>query len=305
MTAGIWVCIALGGVLIALILLLYIRYANVKQTTKSIAQDLAQHQMQPVRLAAPDKEFEKLLLQVNALIEYTGQTKVDADGKEIALRDEFARATHDLRTPLTSILGYLQLAQKEETDDATKAEYMRIAYERAQNLQMRIDGLYEITKLEAQNETELARVNLRTILLDLTAAYYFDFNEENRSIELEMPEQITDIYADAEAVKRILDNVYKNALLHGVGNVWVHVVQSAEHITIEISNKTMGLKHEHMPHLFDRFYTADISRSKGNSGLGLSIVRALVLQMGGEGEALLENDVFTMRLVLPKAKHWQ
>ena len=305
MTAGIWLCIALGGVLVALILLLYIRYANVKQATKSIAKDLQLNQMQPVRLAAPDKDFEKLLLQVNALIEYCGQTKVNAEQKEVALRDEFARATHDLRTPLTSILGYLQLAQKEETGNATKAEYMRIAYERAQNLQMRIDGLYEITKLEAQNEAELARVHLQTILLDLAAAYYFDFNEAGRAMHIKMPEHVSEIYAEEEAVKRILDNLYKNALLHGEGDVWVNALESTDHITVEITNQAQELKNEHMPHLFDRFYTVDMSRAKGNSGLGLSIVRALTLQMGGEVEALLQNGMFTIRLVLSKAKPWQ
>ena len=305
MSAVIWLSIFFGSGALVLFVLLYIRFVNVKQATKSIAQDLQQHQMQPVRLAAPDKDFEKLLLQVNALIEYCGQTKVNAEQKEAALRDEFARATHDLRTPLTSILGYLQLAQKEQTDSATKAEYMRIAFERAQNLQMRIDGLYEITKLEAQNEAELARVNLQTILLDLTAAYYFDFNEAGRAMHIEMPEQVSDIYAEEEAVKRILDNLYKNAWLHGVGDVWVNVFENAAHITVEIVNKTEELKKEHMPHLFDRFYTVDMSRAKGNSGLGLSIVRALTLQMGGEVETLLQNNMFTIRLVLPKAKPWQ
>ncbi len=248
-----------------------------------------------LRLSVPGSAEEELLEAVNGLLELRQSERAAFRRQENDLRRQIANVSHDLRTPLTSILGYLQLLEGENLTEAERREYLGIVKERSQALQALITSFYDLTRLEG-GEYPLARepVDLRRMLGDLIAAFYGDFTQKGMEVNAHLANHAPAVYADANAVTRVFTNLIGNALKHGNGTMTVLLYLDRNRVITSFSNEAPGLKIEDVAHLFDRFYTADKMRSGQNSGLGLAIVKALVEQMGHRVAASLNNGIFTV-----------
>ncbi|MPM15968.1 Adaptive-response sensory-kinase SasA [bioreactor metagenome] len=248
-----------------------------------------------LRLSVPGSAEEELLEAVNGLLELRRSERAAFRRQENDLRRQIANVSHDLRTPLTSILGYLQLLEGENLTKAERSEYLNIVKERAQALQALITSFYDLTRLEG-GEYPLTRepVDLRRMLGDLIAAFYGDFTQKGMEVSAHLADNAPAVYADANAVTRVFTNLIGNALKHGNSTVTILLYRDKNRVITSFSNEAPGLKNEDVAHLFDRFYTADKMRSGQNTGLGLAIVKALVEQMGHRVAASLNNGIFTV-----------
>lgn len=255
---------------------------------------------QRLRLRVPDRELERLLGEVNALLDDRQARDSLHRRQEQQRRQEIANISHDLRTPLTSILGYLQLIKSENTTPEERAEYLGIVESRANALKALITGFYDLSCLEAGGYT-LAQesVALPPLLAELAAAFYADFTAAGREAALDIAEGLSPILGDPQAVLRIYTNLFQNAIKHGAGDLYIRAFQEDGIVVTCFTNLAPGLLPQDVEHLFDRFFTADRMRTGQDTGLGLAIVHRLAVQMGGETEALLLQNKLTITVRWP------
>lgn len=274
---------------------------NVRAATRSIEQVAKADTDAQLRLSVPQKDVEALLEQVNALLIRWRETERQHARRENELRQEMANISHDLRTPLTSVLGYLQLMQQADTPEADKQRYLTIVQQRATALQALITGLYDLSRLEAGGYTlEREPVLLSSLLVELTTAFYYDFQENGLEPDLAgVSRDLPAIRADRDAVVRIYTNLLQNALKHAQGGLRIEAYRENGWIRTAFSNAADGVSEQDIAHLFDRFYTADKMRTGHNTGLGLAIVKNLAEQMGGRVSARLWQGQLTIGVDWP------
>ena len=216
---------------------------------------------------------------------------------ETHLRQQIANVSHDLRTPLTSILGYLQLLEGEGLSPEKKGEYLAVIEGRARTLQTFIAAFYDLSRIEGgELPLEREQVDLRRALSDQLAASYGQIEEAGLDMEVELADGLPPVWADSGAVTRIFSNLLTNALRHGKDALSVRLYRAGNVIVSAFSNRAEGLTAEDAAHVFERFYTADKMRTGQSTGLGLAIVKALAERMGHTTAARWEDGVFTIEV---------
>ncbi|MGI5973480.1 MAG: sensor histidine kinase [Oscillospiraceae bacterium] len=290
----------LTAILTLLCILLLIRVYALERNLRLGAEQLKQRRQEgggaPLRLAAPNRAAEKLMAEVNDLLKSGEEERADFRRREKILRQQIANVSHDLRTPLTSILGYLQLLESETLSEEQRREYLEIVESRAKVLQGLITSFYDLSRLEAgEYPIQRERVDLREVISELLAAFY-DELEACFQVTVELPDDLSPVWGDRGALSRVYTNLIRNALEHGSGTLTISARQVPGGVETRFSNGGADLKQGELDHVFDRFFTSDQTRSGRNTGLGLAIVKALAGQMGGTVSASLDVETFTVLL---------
>ena len=254
-----------------------------------------------VSMAAPNAAAEELLTAVNALLDLREREEGDYRRQEQAIRQQIANVSHDLRTPLTSILGYLQLLEGEGLTAEERREYLSIVQGRARALQSMIVSFYDLSRLEGgEYPLSRERVDLYHVLSQLVAEFYNDFTDFDMTVELR--EGLPTVTADPAGVLRVFTNLIRNALEHGRKRMSILLYQEGGEVVSVFANDAPDLTPEDVVHVFDRFFTADKMRTGQSTGLGLAIVKALVERMGHTVSAELEGDLFRVTVRWQTAK---
>ena len=198
--------------------------------------------------------------------------------------------SHDLRTPLTSIMGYLQLVKSAKSSDEDTEKYLNIIENRTKALQALITSFYEISRIEGNEyKFEYKKLSLSDLLCENIALFYNDFINAEIEPIIEIDEKTTEIITDQNAVNRIFSNLINNMLKHGKKFVKITLKEKDNVIVTEFINEAKNLTQSDIERLFDRFYTADKSRSDKNTGLGLCITKTLVNRLGNDIKAELKD----------------
>lgn len=255
----------------------------------------------PLRLAAPNAATEELMAQINLLLRESEDQRTEFSNRERTLRRQIANVSHDLRTPLTSILGYLQLLEQGELSEEERQGYLAIIESRAKVLQGLIASFYDLSRLEA-GEYPITRekVDLKEVIGTLLAAFYDELEGKFR-VEVDLPEDLPPIWGDRAALERVYTNLIRNALEHGSESLTIRARCIGQEVETSFTNGGAALKEEDLPRVFDRFFTSDQTRTGRNTGLGLAIVKALTLQMKGRVWAELEGNCFSVLLSWKRA----
>lgn len=211
---------------------------------------------------------------------------------------------HDIRTPLTSIIGYLSLL-KEEPDmlTNTRVKNIHIALNKAYRLEKMVNEFFEITRYNS-NQIKLTKqpIDLYYMLVQLRDEFLPTFSQYNNVIELDFDEN-TIIYADPEKIARVFRNILKNATTYSYPNTKINIFvsQTEQQIAVIFQNKGKTIPADKISSLFDKFYRLDEARisDTGGTGLGLAIAKEIVLLHGGTIEAHSENQVITFTVKLP------
>ena len=293
-----------SAIIIVLLLVIAIQTARRHTLERGLLQAAQRMKAQlsnetTVRLAlpCPSRGAEQLLAGLNDLLELRQQERADYRRKEQQLRRQIANVSHDLRTPLTSILGYLQLLEQEDLSPEKREEYFRIVEGRARTLQSFIASFYDLSRIEG-GELPLERelVDLGRTLSDQLAAAYEQIEEAGLEMEVDVADGLPPVWADSGAVTRVFSNLLTNALRHGTGALSVKLYREGGCIVSAFSNQAEGITAEDVDHVFERFYTADKMRTGQSTGLGLAIVKALAERMGHTAAARWEDGVFTIEV---------
>ena len=244
-----------------------------------------------VTLSSANKDIVDLAREINATLEEKQKSEIEHKKIDLELRQAIANMSHDLRTPLTSIIGYIQLMDDPNLSDDEKTEYKDIVKRRAESLQTLISSFYDLSRLEAREYNfELGPVYLDKILYDLIASFYRDFLNKNIEPAIDILEKAAPVIADENAVKRIFFNLIQNALKYGNQRMAISLKQNEAYTITTFTNDTSNLKEEDAARIFERFFTADSTRSNKSTGLGLAITKELGEQMGHTIDAEISGD---------------
>ena len=271
------------------------KYFKLKKQLKSIAGQLSAEGIRLVTLEFVDKDLEAVVLEINELLEKIQQTIIKSNASSAALKSSIADISHDMKTPLTSVVGYLQLAKKECKDEKIK-EIINICLERTQYCNELINDFFELSVLESQGcEPKLERVDAAGILCEQILANYPIFEEKGITPHFEDSDKTVIVSADPNLLNRVIQNLISNGVKYTSGDIFFHICQENEHVIMAVSNPVND--YIDVDQIFDRFYTQDKSRSKG-SGIGLYICRQFIEAMGGSIRAEMEGNCLVIKVVL-------
>ena len=246
---------------------------GLRRAARKMREQMADETTARLALPCPSAGAEELLACLNELLELRQEERALYRRKEQELRRQIANVSHDLRTPLTSILGYLQLLEGDGLSPEKKAEYLAVVEGRARTLQVFIATFYDLSRIEGgELPLERERVDLGRALSDQLAAAYEQIEESGLAVEVDMAPGLPPVWADSGAVTRIFSNLLTNALRHGSDTLSIKLYREGNAIVSAFSNRAEGLTAEDAAHVFERFYTADQMRPGLSTGLGLALV---------------------------------
>lgn len=293
------------GALAALLLAQTVYLLLYKRQVGAIAGQLAfiagHESLKFVETQLKAKEIGDMADTCNRLLERQRELE-----RRFARRNEEINATivslsHDIRTPLTSLDGYLQLATGTSVPEE-QGRYVELARTRIRQIVMLVDELFLYTKLQnpeyriTSEPVDVADILTRTLL-----SFHGEFAEKDTEPRLDLPEGRLLVLGSQPALERLFGNLIRNYLDHGSGALEVRCRPEGERISFRFIN---GLKPGVVPQtdrVFERFYKADNARSLRSGGLGLSIVRSLLDKMGGKAEAELRDGQFAVTVLLQQA----
>ena len=211
---------------------------------------------------------------------------------------------HDLKTPLTSIIGYLSLLKEiPEMPIAQQSKYINITLDKALRLEKLINEFFDITRYNlSQISLEKESINLYYMLVQLTDEFYPIFQAHGNTISLQADENLI-LYGDSEKLARVFNNILKNAVAYSYPNTEIQIFASGNekeiHIDFQNTGKTIP-KHK-LESIFDKFFRLDESRSvnTGCAGLGLAISKEIITLHGGTIWAESEHEQTTFHIILP------
>ena len=251
-----------------------------------------------------DDEFSVMAASLNKMVEDLKELMDKEREAERTKNELITNIAHDLRTPLTSIIGYLELLSKEGfVDPEVQKKYIGIAYVKTKRLEKLIEDLFGFTKLNyGKISMNVSKVDVIKLLSQLLEEFYPSFMDKNLSYELQSNVPVLIVSADANLLARLFDNLINNAIKYGADGkrILVKVHGTDELVTIQVVNYGYVIPEDELPLIFNKFYRVEQSRSTntGGTGLGLAISKSIVDMHGGTIDVTsdLSGTVFTVKL---------
>ncbi len=243
---------------------------------------------------------EEVIQKTNQMIARYREMEVKLKRENTAYRESITSISHDIRTPLTSAKGYIQMMQGKDVGQEKREEYAAIVERRLDDVKDMLDQLFEYARIETgEMAWEPEVLNAGNLFAETLSMFYDDFVKRDCEPEVEITQLPCHINGDRHAFVRIVENLMKNALVHGKGGYRMSLQCEEGHVVLRVSNRTDSIEEKEIERIFDRFYTTDQSRSRKTTGLGLAIVKKFAEQMGGTAEAALDGDRFTVTVRIP------
>ncbi|AUO27035.1 sensor histidine kinase [Limosilactobacillus fermentum] len=266
-----------------------------------IAQGHLEHRI-PFRV---NGNQQHVITSVNALVDTITQAMQEERASEKSKDELITNVSHDLRTPLTSIIGYLGLIedhQYQSEEDIVK--YSHIAYDKAKQMKNLVEDLFEYTKVQQHGApVNLMTVDLGQLLEQVGASFELEADKKGMAINVSCEPTPLSITANPEKLGRLFSNLVANALKYGHGASYIHLTakQLGEKVVITVADDGEKIPAESVKHLFERFYRVESSRNKatGGTGLGLAIVQSIVELHHGSVTARSDDQETAFVVTLP------
>lgn len=266
-----------------------------------IAQGHLEHRI-PFRV---NGNQQHVITSVNTLVDTITQAMQEERASEKSKDELITNVSHDLRTPLTSIIGYLGLIedhQYQSEEDIVK--YSHIAYDKAKQMKNLVEDLFEYTKVQQHGApVNLMTVDLGQLLEQVGASFELEADKKGIAINVSCEPTPLSITADPEKLGRLFSNLVANALKYGHGASYIHLTakQLGEKVVITVADDGEKIPAESVKHLFERFYRVESSRNKatGGTGLGLAIVQSIVELHHGSVTARSDDQETAFVVTLP------
>ena len=219
--------------------------------------------------------------------------------------DLITNVSHDIKTPLTSIINYVDLLKRENIENEKAKDYIRVLDEKSQRLKQLTEDLVEASKISSGNiKLEFMNLNLVEMIQQTSGEFEEKFKAGDLEEVMNLPNEEIVIRADGRRLWRVLSNIYNNAAKYAMegSRVYVDLVQTGEEVQLTIKNVSEQPLNISADELTERFIRGDVSRSTEGSGLGLSIAQNLTKLQGGKFELYLDGDLFKVLIRFPVPK---
>lgn len=282
-------------ILIIIVFFLGFKLYFVKRQMKNIAKQMEEQKERFVSLDLIDKDLEAVVVRINELIDFTQMERADARNAEKKLRTAISMVSHDMRTPLTSVIGYLQLAKKNCTEEE-RLQNIEIALDRAGYCNKLVNDFFELSVIDSDTYVPvMEKVNLCELVCEEILANYVSFEEKGIMPIFEQADDTIFVLADKKLLVRVLQNLISNNIKYATGKVNYSISQK-ETVLLEItSSSTRKVDAEK---IFDKFYQEDFARGSEGSGLGLYICRKFMEDMNGRIWAETSDEEFRIKVEL-------
>lgn len=300
---GTYIIIILAGVSCIFITLYLLTQREIRNITSQLENITLKDTNAKILLSSSNKEIKNLAIEINKSIDEKNSTQVEHRRMEKELRQAIANVSHDLRTPLTSIMGYLQLMGDKSISQEEKEQYRIIVEKRAKALQLLITSFYDLSRLEANEYNfDLKPIKLNNLLYDIIASFYNDLLNKKIEPIIDIDSKPVIIIGDENAVRRIFSNLIQNIIKYGKNVVFICLKEYEDKIITTFKNDGCTLNSEDADKLFERFFIGDKSRSGQSTGLGLAITKKLVEQMENRIYAEVNEGELTITIEWRKLK---
>lgn len=243
-----------------------------------------------ITVSSVDGSVRKLAARLNKQLRGLRARRIRYENGDRELKEAVTNISHDLRTPLTSISGYLELLSQEEKSE-TVEKYLDIIDNRTQTLKELTEELFRYAVILAQDEITLEMLDIKAVLEESILSFYGAMNEAGIVPELSITKNSVIRQSNRAALSRIFGNIIGNALKYSDGDLSVELSDDGQ---VTFKNHAHNLDKLRVEKLFDRFYT--VQEAHGSTGLGLSIARSLVEQLGGSIGAEYEDGVLRIEV---------
>lgn len=258
-----------------------------------------------LKLEAPGRELEELLAVMNRALQGIRDERVAYEQRERAFQKEIENISHDLRTPLTSILGYLKIMDQSKMTREER-EDLEVIRRKAEGLGRLVSQFYDYSRAaEAEYVPKLEPLDLSRLLREAMLESYQELERRGVEPRLELPRGPVWVLADRDCADRLVGNLLQNAGRYADSHFTVRLMPEGPWARLEFENDGAVLAEEELPGLFRRFYVREEARPAGSTGLGLTIARAFAEKMGGSLTAELPRPGwlrFVVRLRLQEDK---
>lgn len=286
-------------ILFAAVIFFAAKFYFIKKQIKSISEQLDDCGNKVILIELADKNLEEMTAKINSMIDNIQRIKVHEAKRSSTLKSSIADISHDMRTPLTSVIGYLQLVNKECTDDNIRGN-IDIALERADYCNRLINDFFELSVIDSQGCTPiLGKVDIAGLLCEQILANYPSFSARNITPHFKEADVPVFVSADKNMLTRIIQNLLSNSIKYTSGDIDCNI-SVGDNIIMTVSNST-NERNIDTDRIFDKFFRQEESRIANGSGLGLYICRQFAESMGGGIEAKFESGVLNIILMLNKA----
>jgi len=284
------------GVLAVVIVILLIKIRMMQKSMDEICSCLSEHLSsdtnQLITVSSSDKHVRHLASEIaRQLTELRRQRRRYINGDR-ELKEAVTNISHDLRTPLTAICGYLELLEAEEMTDNTR-RYVEQISNRTEALKALIEELFRYSVISSVSDLNYEKVDVSRVLEDSLLSFYAAFERKHIIPQIFVPNEGVWRTLDKQALSRIFSNIIGNAVKYSDGDFSVTMHDDGQ---IVFSNTASGLSSVEVGKLFDRFYTVDLARK--STGLGLSIAKLLTERMNGSIAANYQNNVLSITVSL-------
>lgn len=286
-----------------LFLVLLIKYMLLKKQIRNLTDQMAEkvhgasEKMMDISLI--DRDLESLAGVLNQYNEKQRYSVACAVQHEEHLKESIANISHDLRTPLTVILGHLQLLEKMDFTEE-QAQRLKIILHKAERMKDLVDAFYDLTILEnEQLRPQKEKLNLSNLLMDFITEQAPAMESRGIHPEIILPAHSVVLFSDRSMIDRIFQNLLTNAIRYSSGTIKISLFQTEKNgIVFCIENTVQDMEALDAERMFERFYTGDKSRHTQSTGLGLAVVKLLVENLEGNIMATVHAGILEIKVVL-------
>lgn len=283
-------------VVIIVLLILFIgwQYMRIREQERQIEyihsklkQIVAKGTHERLLLFSSSPALQKLLTDLNRLLDVNHKGAVERAKLEKSMRNMLANVSHDLKTPLTVVLGYIEtILQDGSIAEEERERMLRMIHSKAGEVITLMNSFFDLAKLESgDRDVPLSRVELGEVCRRNILSFYDILSSKGMEVEINIPDEPLYIMGNDEALDRVLSNLLSNAISYGDagGVVGLKLYSDSGKVNIEVWDRGKGIKESHQDKVFERLYTLEDSRNRvyQGSGLGLTITKRLTEQMNG------------------------
>ncbi|QWQ28145.1 sensor histidine kinase [Bacillus sp. JNUCC-22] len=256
-------------------------------------------------LNTEDKYIKSLLIQINRLLDHNQKIKGNYNSIELSMRKMLSNISHDLKTPLTVILGYIEIINNDKSLTSEKVmSLLKTVNLKTVEVLALINRFFELVKLESgDKKLNSSRIDICEVSRKIILDYYEILISKEFEVVIDIPDDSIFVSGDEEAIERVLNNLITNAIQYGSDGkmVGLKIRITDNDVFVEISDKGKGINEMHKDRVFERMYTLEDSRNTNyqGSGLGLTITKRLVEQMEGSislNSVPFKETTFSVRL---------
>lgn len=293
----VWLSVVCA-VCVVIIVILVVKIILMKRDINAIATDFNEKLNSDtntlVTISGSDKSVHRLAADINKSLKELRRQKLKFERGDTELKNAVTGISHDLRTPLTAISGYLDLLEREQKSEDVE-RYLGIIKNRTEALKQLADELFKYSVITSPDyDAPKERVSVNAVLEESIVAYYAALQQKGIAPEINIPEEAVYCTANRAALSRIFSNLIGNAIKYSDGDLNITLTGDGQ---ITFSNTASQLTEVQVSRLFDRFYTVESARK--STGLGLSIAKVLVEQMDGTISANYNHNTLSISIYLP------